>query len=86
MRYDISYIEQFALAANTLLPVFISVLKRKISTGKRRMHKPEEPLPFPLHVRIFVIIPFSAAAGCFLSNPNTNNQKGDGSRESGRKS
>lgn len=26
------------------------------------MHKPEEPLPFPFHVRIFVIIPFSATA------------------------
>jgi hypothetical protein len=25
------------------------------------MHKPEEPLPLPFHVRIFVIIPFSAA-------------------------
>lgn len=34
----------------------------KFSTGKRRMHKPEEPLPFPFHVRIFVIIPISAAA------------------------
>lgn len=35
------------------------------------MHKPEEPLPLPFHVRIFVIIPFSATAALTHPTPAT---------------
>lgn len=48
----------FHISNNLLWLELYQCVKEENFTGKRRMHKPEEPLPFPLHVRIFVIIPF----------------------------
>lgn len=56
----------FHIASNCWL---YQCVKRENFTGKRRMHKPEEPLPFPFHVRIFVIIPFLSVSLQSLSLP-----------------